>query len=253
MDGTPYQPAPAGYDTPEKILLWAVHGAMHRIEREIPETKSRKRWESKLEKLIGDPVRSFKWQTLYDTFGITKADEERRVDVPSKVTDAWAEIPTVIASDLWLDAAQERADRLNLPFDPEDVKAAMDETFKLVQSIPETLHDRLREVMRDAYANRDGQFKFARQIRDEWSTISKQKAEQIAVTEWNRAASTATLLGYTKQGVTMKVWYTVGDERVCPVCEQNAADLDIPIEQPFFSGDLAPPAHPSCRCDIAAA
>jgi SPP1 gp7 family putative phage head morphogenesis protein len=252
VDGTPYQPAPEVWrSSPERVLLWAVTGALHQIEREIPETKSKAAWESKLSKLIETPVRKFKWSTLWDKWAIAK--DERDADVPTSVTNAWAEIPGVVSGELWVAAGQERADRLHLPFDPDDLKAAMDETLQLVKSIPEALHDRLREIMRDAYANQDGQFGFARQIRAEFADVSKWKAEQIAVTEWNRAASTATLIGYGKQGVALKIWYTVGDNRVCPVCENNSADMEIPLDRPFFSGDMAPPAHPGCRCDISSA
>lgn len=248
----PYQPAPDAYfDVPGGVVLWALHGYLHQIEREIPETKSRKAWESKLDKAIMAPVQAFPWKTLWQTFALPVVKDDRDAQVPSKVTDAWAGIPDLV-HDLWLEAGKERADRLELPFNPEDLDAAMAETMQLVTSIPDVLHERLREIMRDAYEKQDGQFGFARQIRTEFGAVSKQRAELIATTEWNRAASQATLIGYTAQGVALKVWYTVGDERVCPTCDQNSADLEIPIGQPFFSGDMAPPAHPGCRCDIAA-
>lgn len=250
-----YQPAPDGVwrSSPERVLLWGVLGALHQIERAIPETKSVTRWETRLGKLIGGPVRQFPWKTLFGTYGITKDDQKPGVDVPSKITDAWATIPATISGDLWVQAAEERTSRLHLPFDPEDLKQAMASTMDMVSSIPETLHERLREIMADAYERQDGQYGFARQIRAEFADVSKFKADQIAVTEWNRAASTATLLGYTAQGVQSKVWYTVGDERVCETCESNSADGEIPIGAQFYSGDLAPPAHPGCRCDISSA
>lgn len=258
MNGTPYQPAPEGIwrESGQRVLLWALNGVLHQIEREMPEQKSKLRWQSKLERLIVKPVKAYPWSTLHGTFGITRDDDPSRPpapEVPSKITDAWASIPSVISAELWLEAAEERADRLHLPFDREDVEAAMRASMDLVSSIPEQLHDRLREIMAQTYDEQKGQFAFARQIRDEFAPIAKWKAEQIAVTEWNRAASTATLLGYTKQGVKMKVWYTVGDNRVCELCEANAADGEIPIGETFFTGDAAPPAHPSCRCDIASA
>lgn len=253
MDGNAYQPAPEGVwrSSPERILLWAVNAALHRIEREIPETKSVTSWESKLEKAIAGPVTKFKWQTLWTSKSIRKDDNAPTV--PDAITEAWAKLPDLVASELWMQAAEERSSRLDLPFDPEDIAKALDSTMSMVSSIPDTLQERLREIIRDSYENGDGQFGFAKKIRAEFADVSKFKSEQIAVTEWNRAASTATLIGYQKQGVAQKVWYTVGDNRVCPQCEQNAADGEIPIDSAFFSGDLAPPAHPGCRCDISSA
>jgi SPP1 gp7 family putative phage head morphogenesis protein len=99
----------------------------------------------------------------------------------------------------------------------------------------------------------EGQFGFAKRIRQEWPLVATRKAEQIAVTEWNRAASHATFKGYVRQRETHKVWFTAGDNRVCPICEANSADGEIGIEKSFASGDLYPPAHPDCRCNISSA
>jgi SPP1 gp7 family putative phage head morphogenesis protein len=107
--------------------------------------------------------------------------------------------------------------------------------------------------MREAYQQQSGPQAFARAIRDEFDALSKAKAEQIAETEWNRAASQATLNAYQKQGVERVVWITLGDSRVCEICENNAADGEIAIGSAFFSGDQAPPAHPSCRCSLSSA
>jgi SPP1 gp7 family putative phage head morphogenesis protein len=255
MDGTPYQPAPDGFwrQSPEHVLLWALTGAMHRIEREIPETKHVTRWQAKLEKAIYDAVRKFKWETLWTAKHVRKDDTKDPPAVPDDVAKAWETLPQLIADQLWPDAGGVRADALDLPFDPEDLQTGLDASLSMIKSIPETLHERLREVMRDSYDSKTGPQGFARAIRDEFRDVAKWKAEQIATTEWARAASTATLEGYKKQGVELKVWYTVGDERVCPACESNAADGEIGIDQTFFSGDAAPPAHPGCRCDISSA
>lgn len=254
MKGSPYQPAVGVWrSTPQHTLLWAVHGVLAQIERSIPETKSRTRWQAKLERLIGNPVKSYPWSTLYDTFGVSKDDSPPDREVPTKITDAWSTITTTISTDLWMEAGAERADRLHLPFDPAALKQAMDGTMHMVSSIPDTLHDRLREIMAQAYEQRSGQFGFAREIRSEFADVSKFKAEQIATTEWARAASQATIIGYKAQGIEQKIWLTAGDERVCPTCEDNAAMGAVGIDGDFLSGDTAPPAHPGCRCDVAAA
>jgi SPP1 gp7 family putative phage head morphogenesis protein len=53
---------------------------------------------------------------------------------------------------------------------------------------------------------------------------------------------------YGDAGVHATEWLTAEDERVCPVCMANEAAGPVAIGEPFPSGDLAPPAHPRCRC-----
>lgn len=82
------------------------------------------------------------------------------------------------------------------------------------------------------------------------------RAQNIARTElafaYNAGAYGATkdaqAHGYI--GDCVKVWLTAYDERVCPVC----AALDgekRKMDEPFSTGKLLPPAHPSCRCAVA--
>lgn len=231
------------------MLLWALTGAMHRIEREIPEKKHVTRWETKLNTAIYEAVGKFKWETVWTAKHVRKDDNGP--PVPPDVLKAWEKLPELIAEQLWQDAGETRTSALDLPFDEKALRAGLDEAVSMVKSIPETLHDRLRSIMEKAYEEKTGPQGFARAIRAEFRDVSKSKAEQIAMTEWNRAASTATLESYKSQGVASKIWYTLGDDRVCDICENNGAEAEIPIGQAFSSGDQAPPAHPACRCDIA--
>lgn len=254
-----YQPAPETWrETPESVMLWAVTSVLHRVTRAMPESKEISAWQTKLDKALTKPVDGYAWGKLFTTKRIrrAKADDGESIDVPQEILDDWeATIGELIAgvTGLWQAAGEIRTTAEDLPFNPADLEAAMQDAVQMVKSIPETMHEQLRQLMRDAYADGTSQTGFAKKIRQEFKATSKKKAEQIAVTEWNRAASTATLLGYQAQGIASKMWFTAGDRKVCPTCLMNAEAGEVAIGEPFPSGVMAPPAHPMCRCNISAA
>lgn len=47
----------------------------------------------------------------------------------------------------------------------------------------------------------------------------------------------------------LQVYWVVEDE-ACKYCQQNADASPIPAGTAFPTGDMAPPAHPRCRCNI---
>jgi hypothetical protein len=72
------------------------------------------------------------------------------------------------------------------------------------------------------------------------------RALTIAITEQNRAISQATVNRYTEAGVQKMEWITFDP---CKICAQNE-NVEVPIGQPFPSGDTQTPAHPNCRCAL---
>lgn len=244
--------------SPARRMLWAVGQLRMELERAEPEQPLIDTWEELLDQAITAPVDAYDWAALYrkTDAGVAKADQP---DVPEEVVSAWEIVFTVeqvgegLVGRLWQEAATTRAASLQLPFAAADLEAGIQEAFGQVNGIPDTMRTELRTLMRETYDLREGQFEFARRIRSEWAGLSVAKARQIAVTEWNRAASTATLAGYRKQGVERKVWFTAGDSRICPVCEENAAAGEIGINKPFPTGVDCPPGHPSCRCNVSSA
>lgn len=74
------------------------------------------------------------------------------------------------------------------------------------------------------------------------------RARQIAGTELARATSAGALARYRDNGVDAKEWMDAEDQRVCPICSENADQGAIPVDALFSSGDDAPPGHPDCRC-----
>lgn len=240
--------------SPARKVVWALHQVVHKVAVEGPERTPQRKFEQQVERHLRSPVLKYNWARWYqrNVDAMQKADEPPHWDVPAEILTAWDAVSEDVRK-AWLKAAKMRADAMHLPFDEGDLRAGLDATMHLVSSVPESSQDILRKVMQRSLENGEGQFGFARRIREEWPAIAKQRAQLIAVTEWNRAASTATLTGLKRQGVAYKRWFTAGDSRVCPTCESNAEDGEIPVNESFFSGDDAPPAHPGCRCNISGA
>jgi hypothetical protein len=222
----------------ERTLLW--------LTRDLPEQGRVNEWTGVLRDLWNEPVQEYDWEAWHAR--VVKADEP---DVPGELVAAFAETGAVIAGELWPEAGAVRAAAESLPFDADDLDEALAGTMEQVRGISESHRQALQRMMALAIEEQEGQFAFARRIRQEWDEFAGRRAEVVAVTEWNRAASTATLLGYRATGVERKVWFAVKD--ACQVCEANAAQGAIPINE-LFSGDFdAPPAHPGCRCNVSAA
>jgi SPP1 gp7 family putative phage head morphogenesis protein len=76
------------------------------------------------------------------------------------------------------------------------------------------------------------------------------KALLITRSETTWAIGQATLGAYVKAGITYKRWQTRDDSLVCSRCRANQAAGPIPVMAKFPGGDLAPLAHPNCRCVI---
>ena len=154
-----------------------------------------------------------------------------------------------------------------LDFPPAALDAALRSNFDLVRGISDTtrqlLRDTLIDTFRQARAYRPGrgmpsatQFDFARRMRQEWDGLSRDRAELIAVTEYNAAASGATLDAYKDMGVPRVRWFTVGRGSTvppCPICVSNAAVGEVPTGNVFPGGVTNPPQHPRCRCAISSA
>jgi hypothetical protein len=74
---------------------------------------------------------------------------------------------------------------------------------------------------------------------------------QTAIQRGERAYyEAAAAEGDVELGEVEKTWYTVQDERVCPICEPLHGSA-IPFEELFDTDEGAiegPPAHPACRC-----
>ena len=78
-------------------------------------------------------------------------------------------------------------------------------------------------------------------------TFSPDRALMIARTETAAAQSSGAVTYYKSAGVEYKEW---SDQDGCDICQANAAQGPIRIDESFDSGDDYAPAHPNCTCTV---
>lgn len=108
----------------------------------------------------------------------------------------------------------------------------------------------IRNVITDGLDENLGADEIASNIED--LGFDADRADLIARTEIARANSDAALLSYDAAqdaGVAVRKEWILGPNP-CEICEGNADDGDIAIDDDFSSGDDAPPAHPNCECAV---
>lgn len=131
------------------------------------------------------------------------------------------------------------------------VKWASTRVGDLITGIDETTRQLIRTTIAEGLNAGKSAEEIADDLRQSYA-FSAERAELIAETEVARANSYGALDGYKKAqeaGVQVrKSWLRLED--ACPVCQENEEAGDIDIDEAFPSGDLAPPAHPNCRCVI---
>jgi SPP1 gp7 family putative phage head morphogenesis protein len=91
-------------------------------------------------------------------------------------------------------------------------------------------------------------------VNETFDQFDRYRAEMIARSETSRAANEAALESYRQSGVVMrKVWMTAPD--CCDICAEMDGKV-VGIDEAFFDDDYGdgegPPAHPNCRCSVAA-
>jgi SPP1 gp7 family putative phage head morphogenesis protein len=134
------------------------------------------------------------------------------------------------------------------------VDFAREHCAQMVTKMDEETKTRLAKVISDGIDNKRGVEGIARDLRKEFTDMSKYRSELISQNETADALQQAFMDRADGMGIEAKEWITTGDERVCEICDGNAADGIIPLHQPFSSGDMRPPGHPgNCRCALAPA
>ena len=121
----------------------------------------------------------------------------------------------------------------------------------LVTQMDEETKKQLAKVISDGIENKRGIPGLARDIRKQFTDMSRVRSELIARTETATSLSQASLDRMGDMGIEGKEWITVGDDRVSDECSGNEAEGVIPVNQAFSSGAMAPPEHPDCRCSLA--
>lgn len=128
---------------------------------------------------------------------------------------------------------------------------AATQAAELVKGIDKTTQDTIADVVAEGIEEMKGVGGIAKDLRDILDGMTKFRAEMIASTEMNRAFSAVTMDKIGKLGYTFK--RIVLSDDACPICEENADEDPIPVDDTYSSGDDAPPFHPNCRCAIVAA
>lgn len=114
-------------------------------------------------------------------------------------------------------------------------------------SIDETTRKRMITLIRDSRLSLTSLDELATMIEAEFEGISATRAFNIANTETNQAMSSAQQAFLEENGFKTKMWIPAGPN-TCAICEGNADDGAIPLDQAFSSGDTHPPGHPGCEC-----
>ena len=128
---------------------------------------------------------------------------------------------------------------------------ASDHAAELITQINETTRDLIQDTITEALDTGMSNAELATELEEEYG-FSSERADLIAVTETNNAANHGTLQGgYAMQkngNPVKKMW--LESEDPCPICEENADDGEIDLDEDFSSGDDAPLAHPNCLCTL---
>lgn len=125
---------------------------------------------------------------------------------------------------------------------------AQKRTTLLVKGLNDETRDQMRTVIEKAIKEKRGIPGLSRDLRKQFTDMSRVRAKVIARTETCDALESAFMDRAKDMKVTGKEWIVTDP---CPICEENGNAGVIPIDKPFPSGDMRPPAHPNCRCALA--
>ena len=123
---------------------------------------------------------------------------------------------------------------------------------ELVTGVDDATRNELKDIIADGLEENIGMDAIADNIRDAYA-FSEDRAELIARNEVAMANQAGALEGMKLakgSGVKLqKVW--VPDADACEICQDNADDGPIDLDDQFSSGDDAPTAHVNCECSLA--
>jgi len=139
-----------------------------------------------------------------------------------------------------------------------DASAAVGEDFagqylrsnslsKLTGGLNNTSIDRLQNAIGDAWDKGGSYDQIVQAITDTFDDFSDARAELIAQTEANDAYNAGRAGVAASLDMDEKRWDPDG-EACAEICQPNADQGWIPIDEDFQSGDDAPTGHPNCDC-----
>lgn len=118
-------------------------------------------------------------------------------------------------------------------------------------SITETTREGIRDMITRSLEENLGSDAIIEELQESF-LFSPERAEMVSRTEIASANSQGAMEGYRAAAstgiVVLKEW--ILGPNPCEVCEANAAQGPIPLDEDFESGDDAVPAHPHCECAV---
>jgi hypothetical protein len=125
---------------------------------------------------------------------------------------------------------------------------------ELVTGLNQFTKERLSKMLAKAFASGDSFDVIANRIMSAYDEMTYARALKIAKTEASKAWSFAEMesAGLMEQAgfVMVKEWLLGPMHPRYDICDHNNEAGAIPLHQPFPSGDMATPQHPSCGCSI---
>jgi hypothetical protein len=216
---------------------------------------------SKLEPKVIAAVRDELGKVSKDKKGKAKAqaqaivddlDFSLLVDATGDVADDLSSITTdsgqMALAQLGVDDRSDLVDQVN----DRAVAMAESQAATMVSGIDERTRNMLRDLIAGGLDNNIGTDAIAEAISDS-GLFSDDRADLIARTEIADANSAGALAGYKAArddaGVKVRKAWGLGPNP-CEICQENADEGDIDLDDEFPSGDDAPTAHPRCECDL---
>lgn len=108
--------------------------------------------------------------------------------------------------------------------------------------------DRVRETIIDALSKRDETSSPEQVVQDTLANEIDVLPDLVAETEIVSAVESAVLDTLKEAGTKQVVW--VSNPDACEICQENEDQGPIKAGEAFASGNVAPPAHPRCRCNL---
>lgn len=87
-----------------------------------------------------------------------------------------------------------------------------------------------------------------RRVHEEAGKILEGVGNSVAGQEAQEVYGSGQMRAIKRAGYNTSFWVTVGDERVCGVCDENEAAGQVKVGEKFPSGHASSPAHVGCRC-----
>ncbi len=144
-----------------------------------------------------------------------------------------------------------------LPYEGPPIQRAIDyargHCAKLVTGMDDETKTRLADIISKGIENKRGIPGLSRDIRAEFTDMTKHRSDLIATTETNDALEQAFMDRAKELGIEGKEWMTAEDEQVCDICGGAADEGIVPLDHVYEFGSPKPPAHPGCRCALAPA